>query len=138
VAGAMNPKKILLAKTGIDGHWRGISLVARALRDAGFEVVLSGMARPEEIVRAAIDEDVDLVGLSVGGHIAVVQRVLDMLSAEREDLPVFIGGAVPPWAKRELESQGHEVFPPGSRLEDIVASAGRLTRLHPGTTASPE
>ena len=121
------PKKILLAKTGIDGHWRGVSLVARALRDAGFEVILSGMAKPEEIIRSAIDEDVDLVGLSVGGHILVVHRILDLLQESRPDLPVFVGGAVAPWAKKELEQRELDVFPPGSRLEDIVASARRLT-----------
>jgi methylmalonyl-CoA mutase C-terminal domain/subunit len=121
------PSKILLAKTGIDGHWRGISLVARALRDAGFEVILSGMARPEEIARSAVDEDVDLVGLSVGGHISVVHRILDLLQESRSDLPVFVGGAVAPWAKKELEARGLDVFPPGSRLDDIVASPSRLT-----------
>ncbi len=123
----MTPKKILLAKTAIDGHWRGVSLVARALRDAGFEVVLSGMAKPEDIVWSAVDEDVDLVGLSVGGHIAVVHRLLDQLAEARSDLPVFVGGAIAPWGRRELEERGLRVFPPGSKLEDIVAAARDLT-----------
>jgi len=123
----MTPKKILLAKTGVDGHWRGVSLVARALRDAGFEVILTGMAKPEEIVSSAVDEDVDLVGLSVGGHIDVVNRILVMLEEDCPDTNVFIGGAIPPWAAKELRAKGFEVFTPGSKLEDIVHSAKRLT-----------
>jgi len=123
----MLPKKILLAKTGIDGHWRGVSLVARSLRDAGFEVILTGMAKPEEIVSSAVDEDVDLVGLSVGGHIDVVNRILGLLEESRPELKVFVGGAIPPWAKKELEGKGLEVFPPGSRLDDIAEAAKRLT-----------
>jgi len=124
----MIPKKILLAKTGIDGHWRGISLVARGLRDAGFEVILTGMSKPDEIASSAVDEDVDLVGLSVGGHIDVVHRILDLLNEQRPELNVFVGGAIPPWAKKELEAKGLDVFPPGSSLEDIADSARRLTR----------
>jgi methylmalonyl-CoA mutase C-terminal domain/subunit len=123
----MTPKKILLAKTAVDGHWRGVSLVARALRDAGFEVVLGGMAKPEEIVMSAVDEDVDLVGLSVGGHIDVVMRVVDRLAETRPELPVFVGGAIAPWARRALEERGLRVYPPGSKLEDIVAAAHELT-----------
>jgi len=73
------PAKILLAKTALDGHWRGISVVARALRDAGFEVIMLGMAQPQQIVGDAIDEDVDLIGLNVGGRIEGVERVLDQL-----------------------------------------------------------
>ena len=67
----MSGKRILMAKTGLDGHWRGPTIVARALRDAGFEVIMIGMARPEEVVQASIDEDVDLVGLNIGGHVDV-------------------------------------------------------------------
>lgn len=122
----MLPKKILLAKTGVDGHWRGISLVARSLRDAGFEVILTGMAKPEEIASSAVDEDVDLVGLSVGGHIDVAKRILELLEESRPELNVFLGGAIPPWAKKELEEKGLEVFPPGSRLDDIAEAAKRL------------
>ena len=64
-------KRILMAKTGLDGHWRGPTIVARALRDAGFEVIMIGMANTQDIVAAAVDEDVDLVGLNIGGHIDV-------------------------------------------------------------------
>jgi methylmalonyl-CoA mutase C-terminal domain/subunit len=123
--------RILIAKTGLDGHWRGPSLVARALRDGGFEVIMVGMARVEEIVQAAIDEDVDLLGLSIGGHIDVAERVIDAVRAQRPDLPVFTGGVVPPWACRRLAQKGIEVYPPGSQLQDIVAAARRLTGVTP-------
>lgn len=119
--------RILIAKTGLDGHWRGSSLVARALRDGGFEVIMVGMAKAEEIVQATVDEDVDLLGLSIGGHIEVVERVVDAVRAQRPELPIFAGGVVPPWACRRLEAKGVEVYPPGSQLQDIVAAARRLT-----------
>ena len=96
-----NPRRILLAKTSLDGHWRGLSVVARALRDGGFHVIMGGMLTGQEIVRAAVDEDVDLVGLNVGGHVEVVVRVIGEL--------------------------GVETYPPGSSLEDIVTAARRLT-----------
>ena len=121
------PARVLLAKTGLDGHWRGVSLVARCLRDAGFEVIMIGMSQPEEIFRAAIDEDPDLVGLSVGGHVDVVLRIIEGLTSERPELPIFVGGAIAPWAKRKIEEQGVEVYPPGSSLDDIAEAAGRLT-----------
>jgi methylmalonyl-CoA mutase, C-terminal domain len=120
-------KRILLAKTALDGHWRGLSLVARALRDAGFDVIMAGMARAEEIAQAASDEDVDLVGLNVGGRIEIVERIVAEVRKNRADMPVFAGGAVAPWMKRKLEEQGIDVFPPGSALPDIVAAAERLT-----------
>lgn len=118
---------IIIAKTGLDGHWRGTLLVSRALRDAGFEVIMLGMARGTEIVSAAVEEDADLVGLNVGGRVEIVERILDELAAAAPGVPVFAGGVVPPWVRRRLEGRGVEVFPPGSRLEDIVAAARRLT-----------
>jgi methylmalonyl-CoA mutase, C-terminal domain len=120
-------KRILMAKTGLDGHWRGPTIVARALRDAGFEVIMIGMANTDEIVRAAIDEDVDLVGLNIGGHINVALRAVNSVREARPEVPVFAGGTVPPHAKKQLESLGVEVFPPGSQLHEIVAAAERLT-----------
>ncbi len=121
------PAKILLAKTALDGHWRGISVVARALRDGGFEVIMIGMARPEEIVAAAVDEDVDLVGLNVGGRIEVVERVLAQLREAGLDVPVFAGGTIAPRYCKQLEAQGVETYPPGSSLSAIVDAARRLT-----------
>ena len=119
--------RILLAKTGLDGHWRGVSVVASALRDAGFEVILAGMAQPDEIAQAAVDEGVDLVGLSVGGHVAAVEEIVDLLRAVRPELPIFAGGAIAPWAVRRLEAKAIAVYPPGSALPDIVAAARKLT-----------
>jgi methylmalonyl-CoA mutase, C-terminal domain len=122
-------RRILLAKTGLDGHWRGPSVVAKALRDGGFEVIMIGMTTVEEIVQAALDEDVDLVGLSIGGHVEVAERAVEALRAAGIDRPVFAGGVVPPWAKKRLEGLGVEVYPPGSQLPDIVAAARRLTGI---------
>ncbi|MFT4825179.1 MAG: methylmalonyl-CoA mutase C-terminal domain/subunit [Halioglobus sp.] len=125
-------KRILMAKTGLDGHWRGPTIVARALRDAGFEVIMIGMANTQDIVRAAVDEDVDLVGLNIGGHIDVALRAVNSVRNVRPDVPVFAGGTVPPHAKKQLEALNVEVFPPGSQLAAIVEAAERLT----GRTAS--
>lgn len=120
-------RRVLLAKTALDGHWRGISVVARALRDGGFQVILGGMSTGTEIVRAAIDEDVDLVGLNVGGHVEVAERIIGELRAARADLPIFAGGIIAPWAAKRLRALGVEVFPPGSQLDEIVDCARRLT-----------
>ena len=120
-------KRILMAKTGLDGHWRGPTIVARALRDAGFEVIMIGMAKTDDIVRSAIDEDVDLVGLNVCGHIDVAIRAIENVQKARPDLPIFAGGTIPPYAAKQLEALGVEVYPPGSQLTDIVDAAERLT-----------
>jgi methylmalonyl-CoA mutase, C-terminal domain len=119
--------RILLAKTGLDGHWRGISAVAMALRDAGFEVLLLGMARAEEIAVAAVQEDVDLVGLNVGGRIEVVERIVAAIRQADPDMPIFAGGTLPPAALRRLEELGIPGFPPGSALPSIIESARTLT-----------
>jgi methylmalonyl-CoA mutase, C-terminal domain len=119
--------RILLAKTGLDGHWRGVSAVAMALRDAGFEVLLLGMARAEEIAAAAVQEDVDLVGLNVGGRIEVVERIVAAIRQADPDMPIFAGGTLPPAALRRLEELGIPGFPPGSALPSIIESARTLT-----------
>jgi methylmalonyl-CoA mutase C-terminal domain/subunit len=118
---------VLLAKTSLDGHWRGVMVVARALRDAGFEVVNVGEATADQIAAAARDEDVDLVGLNVGGRVEVVERVLERVRELAGDVPVLVGGTVPPWAAERLASRGVEVFPPGSSVDDIVAAAKQRT-----------
>jgi methylmalonyl-CoA mutase C-terminal domain/subunit len=120
-------KRILMAKTGLDGHWRGPTIVSRALREAGYEVIMIGMANTDDIVRATVDEDVDLVGLNIGGHIDVAIRAVNAVQEARPGLAIFAGGTVPPHAKKQLEALGVEVYPPGSQLADIVAAAGRLT-----------
>jgi methylmalonyl-CoA mutase C-terminal domain/subunit len=122
-----SPKRILMAKTGLDGHWRGPTIVARALRDAGFEVIMIGMASTDDIVGASVDEDVDLVGLNVGGHIDVAIRAVKAVQEARNDLPIFAGGTIPPRAAKQLQALDVEVYPPGSQLADIVEAARRLT-----------
>lgn len=102
-------------------------VVARAFRDAGFDVVLGGMLRAGDIAQMAADEDVQLIGLNVGGRIEVVHRILDTLDeAELGDIPVLVGGTIPPQAIDGLTSRGVSVHPPGSPLIGIVDAANRL------------
>lgn len=119
--------RVVVAKTSLDGHWRGVSVVARALRDVGFEVILLGMVKDREIARAAIDEDADLVGLNIGGRMQVAERIIETLREEGYRGPIFAGGTIPPYAVRKLGLLGVECFPPGSSLDNIVAAAIRLT-----------
>lgn len=125
--------RVLMAKTSLDGHWRGINVVSRALRDSGFEVILAGMVTADTIARVAADEDVDLIGLNVGGRVEVVERILDTLEVNGVTAPVFAGGTIPRYAIERLARRNVACFPPGSTLEDIVACARRLT-----ATASPQ
>ena len=120
-------KRVLIAKTSLDGHWRGINVVSRALREGGFEVILAGMITADMIARVAADEDVDLIGLNVGGRVEVVERILDTLEAQHLTTPVFAGGTIPHYAAQRLEKRGVRCFPPGSSLEDIVLAARELT-----------
>lgn len=103
--------RVVIAKTSLDGHWRGINVVAKALRDGGFEVILLGMARDTEIVRAVADEDPDLVGLNIGGRIEVAQRIIDALRESGYTGPVMAGGTIPPYAVKLLEQSGVQCFP---------------------------
>jgi len=117
--------RILVAKPGLDGHDRGAKIVARALRDAGFEVVYTGLHQtPEMIAVTAIQEDVDAVGLSVmsGAHRTLFPAVLDALSARgAEDIIVFGGGIVPKEDVQSLLQKGvGAIFTPGTSLEEIV------------------
>ena len=119
--------KILIAKPGLDGHDRGAKVVALALRDAGVEVVYSGLRRtPEEIVKDAIQEDVDVVGLSIlsGAHVPLARRVMDGLrAAGAGDIKVVVGGIVPPRDIEELKRLGvARVFPMGTPLPEVVAA----------------
>jgi methylmalonyl-CoA mutase C-terminal domain/subunit len=125
--------KVLIAKPGLDGHDRGAKVVAHALRDAGVEVVYSGLKRtPEEIVQEAIEEDVDVIGLSVlsGAHVPLARRVLEGLRAQGAgDIRVVVGGTIPPRDVVWLGALGvSQVFPMGTPLPAIVAffaAAGR-------------
>lgn len=119
--------RVLVAKTGLDGHWRGVSVVARALRDAGFEVILLGMARSDEIVAVSVQEDVDLIGLNVGGRIEVVERIIQSVREQVPELPIFAGGTIPPSSVSRLADLGVRSFPPGSSLASIVEAARELT-----------
>jgi methylmalonyl-CoA mutase, C-terminal domain len=119
--------KVLIAKPGLDGHDRGAKVVAQALRDAGVEVVYSGLKRtPEEIVQEAIQEDVDVIGLSVlsGAHLPLAGRVLAGLRAQGAgDVRVVVGGIIPPKDVAALRALGvARVFPMGTPLPDIVAA----------------
>lgn len=118
--------RVLVAKPGLDGHDRGAKVVARALRDAGMEVVYTGLRQtPEMIVSAALQEDVDCIGLSIlsGAHNAIVPRLMELLrAAGLTDVLVVIGGIVPPADAELLSREGvGAVFPPGSSLEAIIA-----------------
>ena len=117
--------KILIAKPGLDGHDRGAKVVVQALRDAGLEVVYTGLKRtPEEIVAEAVQEDVDVVGLSIlsGAHVPLSRRVLEGLRAEgADDVRVVVGGIIPPRDIEALRALGvSRVFPMGTPLPDIV------------------
>jgi methylmalonyl-CoA mutase C-terminal domain/subunit len=119
--------KILIAKPGLDGHDRGAKVVAHALRDAGVEVVYSGLKRtPEEIVAEAIQEDVQVVGLSIlsGAHLPLSKRVIDGLRAQgAADIRVVVGGTIPPRDVEALRALGvAQVFPMGTPLPVIVAA----------------
>ncbi|MBU2550758.1 MAG: cobalamin B12-binding domain-containing protein [Proteobacteria bacterium] len=119
----MNRKiRVLMAKAGLDGHDRGAKVIARVFRDAGMEVIYTGLHQtPEEIVRAAVQEDVDVVALSMlsGAHLSVCRQVLDGLrAAGAGDMTVILGGTVLPEEVGELKALGvAEVFPPGSPID---------------------
>ncbi|MFN3286288.1 MAG: cobalamin B12-binding domain-containing protein [bacterium] len=117
--------RILIAKPGLDGHDRGAKVVARALRDAGFEVIYTGLHQtPEMIATAAIQEDVDAIGLSIlsGAHMALFPRILELLRQRgADDIVVFAGGIIPDDDIPALKAMGiREVFTPGTSLAEIV------------------
>ena len=119
------PLRILIGKPGLDGHDRGAKIIARMLRDAGYEVIYTGLhQRPEMIVRAAIEEDVDAVGLSIlsGAHNHLFPAIVNGLrDAGMDDVVVFGGGIVPSEDIQMLKSQGvAEVFTPGATMESIL------------------
>ena len=121
----MRPIRVLVAKPGLDGHDRGAKVVAAALRDAGMEVIYTGLHQtPEQIVETAIQEDADAVGISIlsGAHMTLVPKILDGLKENgAEDVLVVLGGTIPTADADELKAQGvAEVFTPGAATSDIV------------------
>jgi methylmalonyl-CoA mutase C-terminal domain/subunit len=122
----MDPKiRVLVAKPGLDGHDRGAKVIARALRDAGMEVIYTGLRQtPETIVNAALQEDVQVIGLSIlsGAHNAIVPRVLQLLhEKEMDDVLLVVGGTIPQDDAAKLKQLGvAQVFQPGAALDGIV------------------
>jgi methylmalonyl-CoA mutase, C-terminal domain len=124
--GSARKIRIVLTKVGLDGHDRGVKVIAQALRDAGMEVIYAGLRRtPEDIARIVLEEDADVVGLSIlsGAVVPLTRRVLDALRAQGiDDVLVVVGGIVPEAQRAELEQMGVTgVFTPGTSLADIVA-----------------
>lgn len=121
----MAPVRVVVAKPGLDGHDRGAKIVARVLRDAGFEVIYTGLHQtPEQIVATAIQEDVSAIGLSIlsGAHMTLFTRVLDLLRENNaSDILVFGGGIIPEADRQKLISMGvGEIFTPGAPTQGIV------------------
>jgi methylmalonyl-CoA mutase C-terminal domain/subunit len=117
--------RVLVAKPGLDGHDRGAKVVARALRDAGMEVIYTGLRQtPEMIAEAALQEDVDVIGLSIlsGAHMAIIPRILDLLKANgQEGVNIFVGGIIPDEDAPRLKDMGVKgVFGPGAPTDIIV------------------
>jgi len=126
-AGLLSTRKlrVVIAKPGLDGHDRGAKVIARALRDAGMEVIYTGLHQtPEQIVETAIQEDADAVGISIlsGAHMTLVPRIVDLLRARgADDVLVVVGGTIPRDDVEELKRVGvAEVFTPGAPTSDIV------------------
>ena len=117
--------RILVAKPGLDGHDRGAKIIARALRDAGFEVIYTGLHQtPEMIAETAVQEDVDAIGLSIlsGAHMTLFPKIIELLKAKGVgDVPVFGGGIIPDDDIKELKRIGiREIFTPGASTQDII------------------
>lgn len=124
--------RILIAKPGLDGHDRGAKVVARALRDAGMEVIYTGLRQtPESIVETALQEDVDIIGLSIlsGAHNHLFKKVIDLLKKEgAEDIPIFGGGIIPEDDMPYLMDIGvKKIFGPGTSTENIVSYIKEMT-----------
>ncbi|NCF64784.1 MAG: methylmalonyl-CoA mutase [Chloroflexi bacterium] len=125
-----NPR-ILIGKPGLDGHDRGAKVIARALRDSGMEVIYTGLRQtPEMVVNAALQEDVDAIGLSIlsGAHMTLLPRILTLLAEnEMSDVPLFVGGIIPEEDALQLRTLGvTAIFGPGSSLEDITRSVWEI------------
>ena len=134
------PYRALVTKVGLDGHDRGVKVVARMLRDAGFEVVYGGLRQtPETIAETALQEDVDVVGLSLhsGGHLTLAPAVIAALAARDLDIPVVVGGIIPARDRDRLVELGvAEVLTPGASEKEVVAAVTRAVTGRPGAAGS--
>jgi methylmalonyl-CoA mutase C-terminal domain/subunit len=120
-----NKIRILMSKPGIDGHWRGGIVVSRALRDAGMELIFGGFQNVKQIVEAAIQEDVDVIGLSIhsGAHFAYTKQVIDLLKERGvlDNIMILVGGVIPAKDFDKLRDMGvANIYGPGSMTSDIV------------------
>jgi len=121
----MRKIRVIVGKPGLDGHDRGAKVIARALRDAGMEVIYTGLRQtPEQIVAAALQEDADVIGLSIlsGAHAHICPKVMQLLKEKRlDDVLVLVGGIIPDQDAQKLRDIGVAgVFQPGSRMQDII------------------
>jgi methylmalonyl-CoA mutase C-terminal domain/subunit len=133
--------RVLVAKPGLDGHDRGAKVIARALRDAGMEVIYTGLRQtPEMIVNAAVQEDADVIGLSIlsGAHNAIVPRVMELLRQNHaEDILVLVGGIIPDVDVEGLRKAGVAgIFQPGTTMDDIIKFIRERVKPH-GIHAAP-
>lgn len=127
------PPKVLIAKPGLDGHDRGAKVIARALRDAGMEVIYTGLRQtPEMIAESALQEDVDVVGLSIlsGSHMTLVPAVRDAMNrSDLKDVPIVVGGIIPDRDKAELLTSGvFAIFGPGTSLDSIITEIRNISQ----------
>ena len=135
----MSPKRVLLAKTGLDCHDTGIVTVAQALREAGYEVIYLGLHNsPRDVVKAAIEEDVDGIGVSYlsGQHMTQMRRLLDALREQNCRVPIFCGGVIPADDATELRALGvAAVVPPGTLTDDLLRIVAGVLSGVPATLA---
>lgn len=126
--------RVVVAKVGLDGHDRGAKVVARALRDAGFEVIYTGLRRsPEEVVEIALQEDADVIAISIlsGAHMTLIPRILNLLKERNaEDILVIAGGTIPEDDAEQLKQMGvRGVYPPGTLIEEFVNDLRQMLGL---------
>ncbi len=135
---AGQPIRVVVAKPGLDGHDRGAKVIARALRDAGMEVIYTGLRQtPEQVVSAALQEDADVIGLSIlsGAHMHICPRVVDLLKQQGlGDVLVVVGGIIPDVDIPKLNAIGiHGIFPPGTSMQAVVDFIRQHVRPRVGT-----
>jgi len=131
--------RIVIAKPGLDGHDRGAKVVARALKDAGFEVIYTGIRQtPEQIVETVIEEDASVLGISIlsGAHMVLIPKIINLLKGRgiepNRDIVIFAGGIIPPDDAQELKKMGvAEVFGPGTSLKTVIEFVDRAIRKLP-------